>query len=180
MPTKRVSLKGQGADLFFGGSQEPASPEEQGTEPPIEAVAPPVATGSGSVGPEDDRHQVATAPSEGPAGAAAAAGDAPARETAAETAEPDGYRASTQASYRDELTEAIRRVVKHTGREVSFVRLSAEEKGRLADIVYTYKRQSVRTSENEINRIAINLLLEDYDANGETSVLARVLASLQA
>ena len=38
----------------------------------------------------------------------------------------------------------------------------------------------IKTSENELSRIAINFLLEDYKANGETSILAKVLASLLA
>ncbi len=92
------------------------------------------------------------------------------------------YRASKLASTDPdgETVEVVRRVVKEAGREVSFVRLSPTEKRRLADIVYTYKRQGVRTSENEINRIAINLLLSDYETNGEQSMLAKVLSSLQA
>jgi len=63
---------------------------------------------------------------------------------------------------------------------VSFIRLTAEEKGQLADVVYTYKRQGRKTTENEVSRIAVNYLLEDYKANGNTSVLARVLEALQA
>jgi hypothetical protein len=50
----------------------------------------------------------------------------------------------------------------------------------LADIVYTYKRQGVKTSENEINRIAINFLIEDYAKNGKESVLAKVIEALNA
>ena len=72
----------------------------------------------------------------------------------------------------------IRKAVKVPGKEVSFVRLTAEEKGQLADIVYTYKRQGKKTSENEINRIAINFLLEDYKNQGANSILARVMDSL--
>ncbi len=88
--------------------------------------------------------------------------------------------ASNQASMladRD-VIEMIRRAVKVPGKEVSFVRLTAEEKGQLADIVYTYKRQGKKTSENEINRIAINFLLEDYKNQGANSILARVMDSL--
>jgi hypothetical protein len=78
------------------------------------------------------------------------------------------------------VIEEIRRTVKVPGREVSYVRLTPEEKGRLADIVYTYKRQGVKTSENEINRIAVNYMLADYQEHGEQSVLGKVLAALQA
>ena len=50
----------------------------------------------------------------------------------------------------------------------------------LSDIVYTYKRQGQKTSETEINRIALNYLLLDYREHGQQSVLARVLAALLA
>lgn len=86
--------------------------------------------------------------------------------------------ASTLASYDSETVDAIRKAVRAPGREVSFVRLAAEEKAELADIVYAYKRQGKRTSENEINRIAINFILRDYKANKDNSILSRVLAAL--
>jgi len=88
--------------------------------------------------------------------------------------------ASTLASQHDDVIEAIRKIVKTPGKEVSFVRLTPEEKSRLADIVYTYKRQGKKTSENEVNRIAVNFILEDYDANGENSILANVIDALLA
>ena len=88
--------------------------------------------------------------------------------------------ASTLASYASETVDAIRRAVRAPGREVSFVRLAAEEKAEVADIVYAYKRQGHRTSENEINRIAINFILRDYKANGSNSILSRVLAAIVA
>lgn len=80
----------------------------------------------------------------------------------------------------DAVIEAIRKAVRHVGKEVSFVRLTHEEKRQLADIAYTYKSQGIKTSENEISRIGINWMLEDYHANGQTSVLAQVIAALNA
>ena len=88
--------------------------------------------------------------------------------------------ASTLASVEAETIDAIRKVVKTQGRDVSFIRLTPEEKAQVSDIVYTYKRQGQKTTENQINRIAINYLLHDYHEHGEQSVLARVLASLLA
>ena len=82
------------------------------------------------------------------------------------------------ASKQDNLIETIRKTVKKVGREVSFVRLSPEEKNQLTDIVYTYKRHGKKTSENEVSRIAINFMLEDYKANGKKSVLAKVIEAL--
>jgi hypothetical protein len=100
---------------------------------------------------------------------------------------PDSYHASTEASTlalgvasNVELIETIRKTVKTAGKDVSFMRLTAHEKAQLADIVYIYKRQGKKTSENEINRIAVNFLLEDYKENGAASVLAQVLEALRA
>ena len=45
----------------------------------------------------------------------------------------------------------------------------AEEKNRLSDIVYSLKREGMKTSENEVLRIGLNLLLEDIEASGEAS-----------
>lgn len=78
------------------------------------------------------------------------------------------------------MIEAIRKSVRHIGKEVSFVRLTPEEKRQLVDITYTYKSQGIKTSENEISRIGINWMLKDYQLNGQNSVLARVLAALNA
>ena len=87
-------------------------------------------------------------------------------------------RASLLASYPEDWVEIIRKAVKVPGREVSFVRLSADEKRRLSEVVYACKQQGKKTTENGVNRIAINVLLQDYEANGKASFLARVLASL--
>ncbi len=88
--------------------------------------------------------------------------------------------ASMLAKEQSNVIEKIRKAVRSPGKEVSFVRLSSEEKGQLAEIVYTYKRQGTKTSENEINRIAINYILEDYKTNGQESILAKVIAALLA
>jgi hypothetical protein len=87
---------------------------------------------------------------------------------------------STLAGYHDSTIETIRKTVKAAGKEVSFIRLTQNEKNQLGDIIYTFKRQGVRTTENEVNRIALNLLLEDYRTNGANSVLERVIAALLA
>jgi hypothetical protein len=80
-----------------------------------------------------------------------------------------------------EALESIRKIVKNPGKEdVLYVRLTKGEKDKLADVIYTYKRQGVRTSDTEVVRVAINTLLEDYKSNGEKSLLAIILASLHA
>lgn len=190
MPSKRVSLKGKGADLFFGGPQADETHEEGQHQEP-ETIEQHTATRATTVLPEDNGSTPASPPlpisrQRRPRNSAKKTVEVSRQRDMSPPNLPpavsgdNSYRASTIASDDAEVIEVIRKVVKGTGREVSFVRLSPDEKGRLADIVYTYKRQGVKTSENEINRIAINLLLEDYDTNGEQSVLSRVLAALQA
>jgi hypothetical protein len=88
--------------------------------------------------------------------------------------------ASTLASTPEETIQAIRKTVKAPGREVSFVRLTSDEKAELGELVYTFKRRGKKTSENEINRIAVNFILQDHRENGERSVLARVIEALLA
>lgn len=88
--------------------------------------------------------------------------------------QPSSNRATIAAT----TVERIRKTVKQYGKEAATHRFTLEEKRLLADIVYTYERRGVRTSENEITRIAINWLILDYQANGEQSVLARLLERL--
>ncbi len=76
------------------------------------------------------------------------------------------------------MIETIRKAVKQLGKEAATHRFTLEEKKLLRDIVYTYETRGVRTSENEITRIAIHSLVQDYRDNNENSVLARVLEKL--
>ena len=99
-----------------------------------------------------------------------------------------GVQDSLQASMRsikpDDPIETIRKTVKQVGKDTVFIRLTADEKAEIASIVYTfnelYRGDGRKTSENEIGRIALNFLLKDYRENGELSILARVLAALNA
>lgn len=88
--------------------------------------------------------------------------------------------ASMHARRVENVIEEIRKTVKVIGKSEVYVRLTPEEKSQLADIVYTYKRQGVKTSENEVSRIALNFLLADYQADGAASILAQVIEALLA
>jgi hypothetical protein len=87
---------------------------------------------------------------------------------------------ASELAHQDEMIARVRKTVRTPGKEVSFVRLTPEEKQQLAEIVYSYKRQGKKTSETEISRIAINCLLDDHRTNGEQSLLARVIDALLA
>jgi len=79
-----------------------------------------------------------------------------------------------------DIFEVVRKSVKQIGKEAATHRFTLEEKNLLADIEYTYKRRGIRTSENEITRIAINYLVEEYRQNGEQSILAKILKRINS
>jgi hypothetical protein len=76
------------------------------------------------------------------------------------------------------VLDLVRATVKRLGKEAATYRFTQEEKRALAEIVYRYRGQGVRTSENEITRIAVNWLVEDYRRKGTGSILAQVLERL--
>ena len=88
------------------------------------------------------------------------------------------YHDTMTPRYNDTIIELVRRGVKDFGKEAATHRFTLLEKKALADIIYTYKSRGVKTSENEITRIAVNFLVEDFRDNGETSVLAKTLKAL--
>lgn len=89
------------------------------------------------------------------------------------------YHDTTIPENTDDTIEAIRKAVKHLGKEAATYRFTEEEKKALSNVVFVYRNKRVRTSENEITRIAINFLLEDYRSRGEQSLLAKVLEKLK-
>lgn len=84
------------------------------------------------------------------------------------------------SAYPDTVIETIRKAVKQQGKEAATHRFTLEEKKLLRDAVYTYVAQGIRTSENEIARIAIHYLIADYHENNQMSVLAQVLERLNS
>lgn len=74
--------------------------------------------------------------------------------------------------------ETVRKAVKQIGKEAATHRYTPEEKQVIAEIVYTYARRGCKTSENEISRIAINWLVQDYQHRGTASILDQVLKAL--
>jgi len=92
---------------------------------------------------------------------------------------PRAHDTTTPASQADEgVIETIRKAVKQLGKEDATYRFTEAEKKALADVVYTYSVAGTKTSQNEVTRIGINYLLEDYRRNSAGSVLARVLERL--
>ena len=86
--------------------------------------------------------------------------------------------ASKQALMQESIIETIRKAVKDVGKDSATYRFTAEEKKALLELSFSYKMQGYKTSENELTRIAINLLLEDQKQNGRNSVIQKVLDAL--
>jgi hypothetical protein len=78
----------------------------------------------------------------------------------------------------DTMVEIVRKAVKEIGKEAATHRFTPEEKRAVLDIIYSYKSSGIKTSENEVARIAINYVLEDYKQNGQNSILDQVLKAL--
>ena len=75
----------------------------------------------------------------------------------------------------------VRKAVKEFGKEAATHRFTLEEKSQLEELEYEYKkRYRIRTTENEITRIAVNYLLHDHRQMGEASILHQVLKSLNS
>jgi hypothetical protein len=80
--------------------------------------------------------------------------------------------------YHDTTIETVRKTVKVLGKEAATHRFTIEEKRAIADLVYTYKRRGIRTSENEITRIAVNFVVHDNQESGKNGILDKVLRAL--
>ena len=88
------------------------------------------------------------------------------------------HHATVTPRHRDTTIEAIRAAVKVFGKEAATHRFTLEEKRAIRDIVYAYEGQGIRTNENEVSRIGVNFLVEDYRTNGENSILHKALKAL--
>jgi hypothetical protein len=82
--------------------------------------------------------------------------------------------------YHEAIIQEVRKAVREFGKEAATHRFTVAEKKAVADILYTYRQRGLKTSENEVTRIAVNFILRDYEENGENSVLDRALRALNA
>src|SRR5687767_1621585 len=88
------------------------------------------------------------------------------------------YHDTTTPRIHGVLIDLVRKAVKEFGKEAATHRFTVAEKRELADLIYTYKNTGIKTSENEITRIAVNFIMEDHKENGENSVLHKILQAL--
>jgi hypothetical protein len=88
------------------------------------------------------------------------------------------YHDTTVSRYHETIIELVRKAVKEFGKEAATHRFTLEEKRAIADIIYTYKNNGIKTSENEVARISVNFIIEDYRENGANSILHKILEAL--
>ena len=102
---------------------------------------------------------------------------------------PDDNHATTIPSNHDTVIprhhdtatiEIVRKALKIFGKEAATHRFTLEEKQTLAKIIFTFRQKNLRTSENEITRIAINWLMLDYKKSEEKSILHQALLALNS
>jgi cell envelope opacity-associated protein A len=91
---------------------------------------------------------------------------------------PPSHRGITVAGSADKVIDHLRKAVREIGKEAATHRFTVAEKRALAELVYVYQKQGIRTSENEVTRIAINFILSDYESAGKGSVLDQVIRKL--
>jgi len=88
------------------------------------------------------------------------------------------YQDTTTPQIHGVVIELIRKAVKEFGKDAATNRFTVDEKKEIADLIYTYKNRGIKTSENEIARVSVNFVVEDYKVNGENSVLHKILKAL--
>ena len=91
---------------------------------------------------------------------------------------PSSHRDTTVSAGTKGLIDQLRKAVREIGKEAATHRFTVAEKRALTDLVYVYHQQGIRTSENEVARIAINFILSDYAAAGKDSILDTVIHKL--
>ena len=82
--------------------------------------------------------------------------------------------------YHGSMTATIAKSVREVGKEVCTYRLTQKEKTALVEIIYQFRMRNSRLSENEIARIAINFLIEDFKADKNTCMLSIIVEAMKA
>jgi hypothetical protein len=80
----------------------------------------------------------------------------------------------------DDLVDAIHRVIRRPGKEISYVRMTEREKSAVgAALVGIMQEYGYKVSETELIRIAICGLLADHAEHEDDSLLMRVVRALK-
>ena len=91
---------------------------------------------------------------------------------------PINHDALIPSNHDTTVIEKIRKATKQFGKEAATHRFTEDEKRAIAEIVYLFKLEGIRTSENEVVRIAINWIILDFKRNKKSNLLQTSLNAL--
>ena len=80
----------------------------------------------------------------------------------------------------DDMIATIVKSMRAVGKEGCTYRLTQREKTALIEIIYHFRMRHIRLSENEIARIAINFLIEDFKARKNDCLLGSIIDSMHS
>ena len=92
-----------------------------------------------------------------------------------EKKEPPSKHDSKPSCNHDAMIADIAKAIREIGKEVCTYRLTEKEKTALVEIIYHYRMKKYRLSENEIARIAINFIIQDFNSNKKDCILSRII-----
>jgi hypothetical protein len=168
--SERVSIKGLGQEIFFSDNEGPGHAAGQLAEQATEGLAPAEqgATAPGPPGAEVPANEPTVAPAKAPG--------------AAPTLAPTVVPPSDEREFFGALTlpETLKRKLRAMSRERHLyhtsIRITEEERDQLKTITYELgAKLPFPVTGNEIGRIALRLLMEDYDIRKKESLLVQVL-----
>ena len=156
---KRVSLKGKGADIFFGDSLPSPSPNSASDEPAQAATSSPPPTAA--TPRTSDGHQAEAS-----------------TRTSARARTHARAGADTSARVRTAMKEELHRKLRAKQRLASYtLRFRPDELEELEQVLAEIGPATIqKPSKNDLVRLGLMWLLADYRENGDESVLVQVLA----
>jgi len=159
----RATVKGKGAEIFFG--EEPIAGESTPHEDAESTTGPVEAPTRAHPDVETPRRPDVTTPSSGPAQATASArGSDEAREFFERLTLPAALRRRLLAAFKEEH------------RFHTTIRLSREDMVALRDLCYELEaRMGIAVTRNDVGRLALRFLLEDYALRKRRSLLVQIL-----
>jgi len=155
---KRVSIKGRGADIFFGDYTPPQQPPPPVEEPVAEAEPPPAPDQAIEEHPSQDEGMLAGRQE-----------SRQARKQASPAPEPVSV--SPLAS---EVLSLIWESISERATITNAFRYTDQELSWLTDALYEInKRHKVRLTKQDIARLGLNAVLWDYRVRGDDSLLGK-------
>ena len=79
------------------------------------------------------------------------------------------------SSNHDTIISSINEGIQEIGRVAATYRLTKWEKEHLQDLIYHFRKESVKVSENSLIRISINYIINDHEVSKKRSIISRIL-----